>query len=116
MPDIAPKKTSEQEHCSQFLHPYINPIFFKRYNDYEVRLDRSVKGTKQRPDLSCTVDGISLLNSEIKPLGCGPLKQKKDIIKAHLRAGQTINQLLSSRGGPGESAILLNCGLFLVLL
>jgi len=74
VPDIAPKKTSEQEHCSQFLHPYINPIFFKRYNDYEVRLDRSVKGTKQRPDLSCTVDGISLLNSEIKPLGCGPLK------------------------------------------
>ncbi|CAG8765997.1 5655_t:CDS:1, partial [Funneliformis caledonium] len=45
---------SEQEHCSQFLHPYINLIFFKRYNDYEMQLNRSVQGTKQRPDLSCT--------------------------------------------------------------
>ncbi|CAG8652086.1 12043_t:CDS:2, partial [Funneliformis caledonium] len=110
VPNIAPRTMSEQEHCSKFLHPFINPIFLRRNKDYEVRLDRSVKGTKLRPDLSCTVDGISVLNSEIKPLGCGPLNQKKDIVKSHLQAGKTINQFLSLKGGPEESAIFLNCG------
>ncbi|CAI2189492.1 10510_t:CDS:2, partial [Funneliformis geosporum] len=33
-----------------------------------------------------------------------------DIVKAHVQSGKTINQLLSSKGGPGESAIFLNCG------
>ncbi|PKY23563.1 hypothetical protein RhiirB3_437810 [Rhizophagus irregularis] len=42
--------------------------------DYEVRIDRSVKATRQRPDFSCTVD-------------------------AHLRAGEAINQQLYSKGG-----------------
>ncbi|CAG8835139.1 23170_t:CDS:1, partial [Gigaspora margarita] len=46
---------------------------------------RSVKD-KQRPDFYCIVDEVPLLNSEIKPLGCGPLKKEKDMIKAHLRA------------------------------
>ncbi|CAI2191259.1 16635_t:CDS:2, partial [Funneliformis geosporum] len=78
-------KASSMINMPTLLTIPINPIFFTRNKDYEVRLDRSVKDTKQRPDLSCTVD-------------------------AHVQSGKTINQLLSSKGGPGESAIFLNCG------
>ncbi len=112
--NIMLKTMSEQEHCSRFLHPFINLIFLRRNKDYEVRLDHSVKEIKLRPDLSCIVDGISVLNSKIKPLGCGPLKQKKDIVKSHLQVGKTINQFLFSKGDSRELAIFLNCGLFLV--
>ncbi|CAJ0924382.1 12439_t:CDS:2 [Entrophospora sp. SA101] len=67
IPDLAPQRTSEQEHCIQFL-----------------------------PDFSCVVDdGVPLLVSEIKPFGCGPLKRKKDIVRVHLRARKAINQQLS---------------------
>ncbi|CAH1761518.1 2628_t:CDS:2 [Entrophospora sp. SA101] len=82
IPDLAPQRTSEQEHCIQFL-----------------------------PDFSCVVDdGVPLLVSEIKPFGCGPLKRKKDIVRVHLRARKAINQQLSLKSGPGESEIFLNCG------
>ncbi|CAG8751684.1 15321_t:CDS:2, partial [Funneliformis caledonium] len=84
VPNIVPKTMSEQKHCFRFLHPFINLIFLRRNKDYEVRLDRSVKGTKLRPDLFYTVDGTS--------------------------AGKIINQFLSSKGGLRESAIFLNCG------
>ncbi|CAG8606437.1 18104_t:CDS:2 [Dentiscutata erythropus] len=85
VPDLAPKKTTEYEHYSIFLQPYINNIFLKRNNEYNmftwiVRLKTRNKGR------------ISL----------------KDNIKAHLRAVEAINQQLSSRGKPGKSAIFLN--------
>ncbi|CAG8679927.1 7290_t:CDS:2, partial [Racocetra fulgida] len=112
LPDLAPQRTSEDEHCRIFLNPYISPIFLKKNNNYEVQLNRAVKGTKQRPDLSCVVDNVALLNSEIKPMGSRPLNKKKDFSKVHLRARKTINQQLTSKGGPGETAMLLNHGLF----
>ncbi|CAG8785794.1 17919_t:CDS:2, partial [Gigaspora margarita] len=110
LPDLAPQRTSEDEHCRIFLNPYISPIFLKKNNNYEVQLNRAVKGTKQRPDLSCVVDNVPLLNSEIKPMGSRPLNKKKDFSKVHLRARKTINQQLTSKGGPGETAMLLNHG------
>ncbi|CAG8697750.1 5916_t:CDS:2, partial [Acaulospora morrowiae] len=110
LPDLAPRRTSEDEHCRLFLNPYITPIFLKKNNNYEVRLNRAVAGTKQRPDLSCVVDDIPLLNSEIKPMGSHLLSKKKDFAKVHLRARKTINQQLTSKGGPGEIAMLLNHG------
>ncbi|CAG8514233.1 17434_t:CDS:10 [Cetraspora pellucida] len=110
VPDLAPQRTSEDEHCLSFLNPYITSIFLKKNNNYEVRLNRAVKGTKQRPDLSCVVDDVPLLNSEIKPMGVRPLSKKKDFVKVHLRARKTINQQLTSKGGPGETVMLLNHG------
>ncbi len=104
----------EQEHYLQFLHLFINLIFLKRNKDYEVQLDCLVKETKLRPDLSCTIDGISVLNSEIKLLEYSLLNQKKDIVKSYLQAEKTINQFLSSKGSLKESAIFFNCDLFLV--
>ncbi|CAG8446150.1 21537_t:CDS:2, partial [Gigaspora rosea] len=44
VPIIAPKTTSEQEHYFQFLFLL---IFLNRNNEYDVRLDRSVKDTRQ---------------------------------------------------------------------
>jgi hypothetical protein len=85
-----------------------------RNKDYEVQLNRCVNGTKQRPDISCTINGVPFLVSEIKPLGCGPLQKTKDFIKTHLRARKAINQQLNSKGGPGKAAMLLNYGLFLL--
>ncbi|CAG8701277.1 319_t:CDS:2, partial [Gigaspora rosea] len=108
VPDLAPQRISEDEHCRLFLNPYTSPIFLKKNNNYEVRLNRAVKGTKQRPDLSCVVDGVPLLNSEIKPMGSRPFNKKKDFAKIHLRARNSINQQLTSKGGPGETAMLLN--------
>lgn len=75
----------------------------KKNNNYEVQLNRAVKGTKQRPDLSCVMDNVPLLNAEIKPMGSRPLNKKKDVAKVYLRA-KTINQQLTSKGGPGETA------------
>ncbi|KAF0416257.1 hypothetical protein F8M41_007489 [Gigaspora margarita] len=103
LPDLAPQRTSEDEHCRIFLNPYISPIFLKKNNNYEVQLNRAVKGTKQRPDLSCVMDNVPLLNAEIKPMGSRPLNKKKDVAKVYLRA-KTINQQLTSKGGPGETA------------
>ncbi|CAG8737722.1 8032_t:CDS:2, partial [Racocetra persica] len=110
LPDLASQRTSEDEHCRIFLNPYISSIFLKKNNNYEVQLNRAVKGTKQRPDLSCVVDNVPLLNSEIKPMGSRPLNKKKDFSKVHLRGRKTINQQLTSKGGPGETAMLLNHG------
>ncbi|CAG8639184.1 15109_t:CDS:2, partial [Acaulospora morrowiae] len=92
VPPLAPSKTSEDEH------------------DYEVKFNQTVRGTNTRPDFSCHVENVSFLSSEIKPLGCGPLMKIKDTIKVNLRARKSINQQLTSRGGPGESAWLTNFG------
>ncbi|CAG8502674.1 20605_t:CDS:2 [Cetraspora pellucida] len=112
LPDLAPQRTSEDEHCCIFLNPYISSIFLKKNNNYEVQLNHAIKGTKQRPDLSCVVDNVPLLNSEIKPVKSHPLNKKKDFSKVHLQARKTINQQLTSKGVPGETAMLLNYDLF----
>jgi len=73
---------------------------------YEVRLNRSAAGSRKRPDFSCTVDDIPLLNSEIKPLGFTPLQKKKDFAKVNLRAKKSINQQLSLKGDVTESFLM----------
>lgn len=85
-------------------------MFFGRLAEYEVRLNRTVSGTKKRPDFSCVVDDVPILNSEIKPLGVTPLGKKKDFAKVHLRAKKSVNQQLNLKGGPGEAGLLINMG------
>ncbi|CAG8745750.1 17312_t:CDS:2 [Cetraspora pellucida] len=85
VPDVSPAKTSEDEHCFKF-------------------------GAATRPDFSCLVNGIPILNSEIKPLGCTPLQQQKDKLKVQLRGRKSINQLLRTKGGPDETVMLTNQG------
>lgn len=77
---------TEELHCCNLLYPHVNPIFNQPLREYKVQLNRAVKGTKKRPDFSCLVDEIPILNSEFKPLGCTPLQRKKDFVKVHLRA------------------------------
>nr|CAG8484364.1 14088_t:CDS:2 [Entrophospora candida]CAG8484477.1 12972_t:CDS:2 [Entrophospora candida] len=56
-----------------------------------------------RPDVSCLVDKIAILNSEIKPLGFTPFQQLKDKIKVQIRARESINQMSEAREGPLEA-------------
>jgi len=78
VPDVAPTKTSEDEHCFKLLHPIIRPLFFTNpYKEYDIRLNRATNGTATRPDFSCLVNEIPILNSEIKPPGFTPLQQQK---------------------------------------
>ena len=97
VPVEASNKISEDLHCCNYLHPFIKPLFIIP-KVYEVRLDRSVAGSRKRPDFSCVVDDIPLLNSEIKPLGFIPLQKKKDFAKVNLKAKKSINQQLSLKG------------------
>jgi len=112
VPPLAPSKTSEDEHGVRYLHNMTRPLFLG-VKDYEVKFNQTVRGTNTRPDFSCHVENVSFLSSEIKPLGCGPLMKIKDTIKVNLRARKSINQQLTSRGGPGESAWLTNFGMSL---
>ncbi|CAG8648790.1 7293_t:CDS:2, partial [Paraglomus brasilianum] len=111
VPDIAPTKTSEDEHCFKLLHPIIRPLFFtSSYKEYNIQLNRATAGTATRPDFSCLVNEIPILNSEIKPPGFTPLQQQKDRLKVQLRGRKSINQLLRTKGGPEETAMLTNQG------
>ncbi|CAG8481469.1 4593_t:CDS:10, partial [Funneliformis caledonium] len=65
---------------------------------------------KKKARSSCVVDDITILNSEIKPLKCTPLQQKKDTVKTQLRARKSINMQLQRKGGPAEAGIFLNMG------
>ncbi|CAG8507266.1 7972_t:CDS:10, partial [Scutellospora calospora] len=109
IPEVAPSKLSEEEHCDMFIYP-IARSFHRSEKEYELRLNRTTSGSKSRPDLSCVVNDVLILNSEFKPLGCTPLQEKKDRLKAHLKARKSINQQLEIKGGPGESVIFLNIG------
>lgn len=102
---------SEDLHCCKILHPHMRPIFLGPLKEYEVRLNQSVKGTRQRPDFSCVVDDIPILISEFKPLGHTPLQKKKDFLKVHLRAKKSVEQQLKAKGGPGEVALFTNMGM-----
>jgi hypothetical protein len=112
IPDNSSPKITEELHCVRYLYPVIKPIFFRPLREYEVSLNNSLKGTKRRPDFSCTVKGTPVLNSEFKPLGYTPLQRKKDFIKVNLRAKVAINQQVAARGGPGETAFFLNMGMY----
>ncbi|CAI2186703.1 11815_t:CDS:10, partial [Funneliformis geosporum] len=109
VPVEAPRKISEDLHCCNYLHPFIKPLFMIP-KVYEVRLNRSAAGSRKRPDFSCVVDNVPILNSEIKPLGFTPLQKKKDFAKVNLRAKKSINQQLSLKGGPDKSVIFTNMG------
>ncbi|CAJ0900982.1 2176_t:CDS:2, partial [Entrophospora sp. SA101] len=65
-----------------YLDPVTRPIFCNQYKNYQLRLNRKANDTKKRPDFSCTVDGISILNSELKPFKYTNLQKKKDFVKA----------------------------------
>ncbi|CAG8512968.1 46250_t:CDS:2, partial [Gigaspora margarita] len=107
VPVEAPSKISEDLHRCNYLYPFIKSLIPKVY---EVRLNRSVADSRKWPDFSCAVDNIPILNSEIKPLGFTPLQNKKDFLKANLRAKKSINQQLSLKGGPNKSVIFTNMG------
>ncbi|CAJ0851204.1 3084_t:CDS:2, partial [Entrophospora sp. SA101] len=96
------KKISEDEHRYYYLDPVTRPIFCNQYKNYQLRLNRKANDTKKRPDFSCTVDGISILNSELKPFKYTNLQKKKDFVKAGIRAKKSINQLINKKGGPTE--------------
>ncbi|RIA81845.1 hypothetical protein C1645_836293 [Glomus cerebriforme] len=49
-----------------------------------------------------TLDGVLILNSEIKPIGHTSLQQKKDRLKAQLKAQKLINLQLHTKRGPEE--------------
>ncbi|CAG8628322.1 698_t:CDS:2 [Ambispora leptoticha] len=109
IPEVAPSKLSEEEHCEMFIYP-IARSFRKSKKEHELKLNRANVGSKTRPDLSCTVNGVPILNSEFKPLGCTPLQRKKDKLKVQLKARKSINQQLKSKRGPGEAVMFLNMG------
>ena len=111
---MSPKtKISEDEHRYYYLDPITKPIFNSPYKNYELRLNRKVNGTMKRPDFSCIIDGIPILNSEVKPLGCTILQRKRDFIKVSLRAKKAINQLINKKGGPNETIFFTNMGICL---
>ncbi|CAG8747539.1 18528_t:CDS:10 [Dentiscutata erythropus] len=111
VPKVSPTKTSEDEHCFKLLHPIIRPLFFTdSCEEYVIRLNRATSGTATRPDFSCLVNDIPILNSEIKPPGFTPLQGQKDKLKVQLRARKSINQLLRTKGGPDETVLLTNQG------
>ncbi|CAB4384087.1 unnamed protein product [Rhizophagus irregularis] len=80
---------------SKFLYPYINPIFCKKGKDYEVRIDRSVKATRQRPDFSCTVDG-DVLQSYIMDLRFDDLYRSWPFLTSRLVIDEPILPLIES--------------------
>ncbi|CAJ0837005.1 9871_t:CDS:2 [Entrophospora sp. SA101] len=111
VPTILGTKISEDLHSIKYLHPFINSIFFTSEPKlYEVRLNQANAGSKTRPDFSCIINNIPLLNTEIKPIGVTPLRKKKDFIKGQLRAKKSVNQLLDAKGGPARALSVINMG------
>jgi hypothetical protein len=101
----------EEEHCDMFIYP-ISHSFQRSGKEYDLILNRT---TEERPDLSCVVNGIPILNSEFKPLGHTQLQRRKDTLKALLRARKSINQQLEAKGGLGISAVFLNMGMYICI-
>jgi len=105
-------KISEQQHFSQWVYPYLRHIFFPHSKPYKIQYDCHVGGTKKRPDFACVVADIPFLNFECKPSGTKILLKLKDFIKVHLRAKKSINQQLTSKGGPGKAVLFTNMGTY----
>ena len=72
------RKETENKHSVYYLDPFIKIVFGGEYTPYTLELNKSVNG-KQRPDFSCVIDDIAILNSEIKPLGYTQLMKNKDL-------------------------------------
>ncbi|CAG8611899.1 2025_t:CDS:2, partial [Racocetra fulgida] len=106
LPLSSKRKETEIKHCVYYLDPFIKLIFGGEYAPYNLELNKSVSG-KQRPDFSCVVDDIAILNSEIKPLGFTQLKKDQDFVKVHIKGKTSINKLLE-KGGPNQSVAFLN--------
>lgn len=105
LPEQSPVNLSEDLHCYRLLYPYVHPIFLDCFKDYEVRLPNM-------RHLSCVIDDIPLLVSEIKPLGYTPLQKVKGFIKVQLHAKKSINNQLSAKGGPAKAALFTNMGIY----
>ncbi|RIB17590.1 hypothetical protein C2G38_2037609 [Gigaspora rosea] len=108
LPLSSKRKETENKHCVYYLDPFIKLIFGGEYTPYSLELNKSISG-KQRPDFSCVVDDIPILNSEIKPLGYTQLRKDQDFVKVHLKGKKSINKLLE-KGGPNKSIAFLNMG------
>lgn len=104
------QKMSEEEHCYTFLYPILRP-FFSGEKQYKFVLNRANLG-KERPDLSCMMNSIPILNSEFKPVGCTSSQKNKDYIKVHIKGQKSINQQIRENSGPGEAIIFLNMGMY----
>src|SRR3954452_5736420 len=81
LPLVPKPKMTEDEHCCFYLHPLLKPFFCRSFKNYEVRLNKSVDNSLKRPDFSCRIDNITILNSEIKPSGYTPFQKNKDFVK-----------------------------------
>ncbi|CAG8844189.1 26210_t:CDS:2, partial [Gigaspora margarita] len=90
IPKVVSLKMTKEEHCFTFFYPIVQP-FFTSKKEYKLSLYYA-NLEKERPDLSCTINDIPILNSEIKPIGCTLLLQKKNHIKAQLKERRSINQ------------------------
>ena len=105
------RKETENKHHVYYLDPFIKIIFGGEYTPYTLELNKSISG-RQRPDFSCVIDDIAVLNSEIKPLGYTQYRKDQDFVKVHLKGKKSINQLLEN-GGPNKSIAFLNMGIYL---
>ncbi|CAI2191790.1 7182_t:CDS:10 [Funneliformis geosporum] len=108
IPLSSKQKETETKHNIYNLDPFIKIIFGGEYTPYTLEFNKSVNG-KQRPDFSCVIDDIAILNSEIKPLGYTQYRKDQDFVKVHLKGKKSINQLLG-KGGPNKSMAFLNMG------
>ncbi|CAJ0747829.1 11345_t:CDS:2 [Entrophospora sp. SA101] len=110
LPVIYDAKITEDEHHFHYLNPIIRPIFNDTHENYKLHLNKSVDGSLERPDFSCQVSKIPILNSKVKPVNCKSLRKNKDLVKTHLRSKESINKMIQQKGGPNESIIFLNMG------
>jgi hypothetical protein len=102
---------SEYQHFFTYLTPLMRPLFLGDDKPYDFQLDRATLDSRKRPDFSCLVDEVPILNSEIKPLGYYNSGKLKDFIKVHLRARKAVNQQAEARGGPCEAIMFTNFGM-----
>ncbi|CAI2194176.1 15567_t:CDS:2 [Funneliformis geosporum] len=110
VPIVTPSRTSEDEHRFQYLDPFLKPIFGGPYKNYKLRLNRAIYGSQKRPDFSCVVDEVPILNSEVKPIGYTELQRDKDYVKVNFRAKKTINTLIKNGGVPDQTIFFINMG------
>ncbi|GET62732.1 hypothetical protein GLOIN_2v1700036 [Rhizophagus irregularis DAOM 181602=DAOM 197198] len=103
---VAPLKMSEKEHCLNFVYLLDHP-FFSGEKEYELILNCANVSSKKRPDLSCIMNGMPILNSEFKPLGYTSLQREKDRIKNSKISQSTITKQGRSRASDKASIFLI---------
>jgi hypothetical protein len=86
------------EHCIICFHNLTRPLFLG-VKSYEVKLNRTVKGTSRSPISRATLTILPSLTRKSSQLDDEDEGSKK-----------SINQQLIARGGPGESISLINFG------